>query len=170
MTFQNNVTHHYTHHRGTDNYARYFTEFILPLGIVCMWDSMRERNDNPTAARGQQRVMLISMLESPCSKKKQSSSYGERWKLAQPAVSMLMRKDYQCKLSVGHISRTMKLNLLNVPKIKWQIKHHLILLRVWQQLLCFLSKTIYYCGTCVNTHSVSQSHSSSIKMCPDKVW
>lgn len=55
--------------------------------------------------------------------KNQSNSYRERWKLPQLTVSMLMRKDYQCKLSFGHISRTRKLNLLNVPKIKWQIRH-----------------------------------------------
>lgn len=48
----------------------------------------------------------------------------ERWKLEQQTVLILMRKDHQCKFSVGHISRTMKLNLLNVPKIKWQIKHN----------------------------------------------
>lgn len=76
MTFQNNVTHHYTHHRGTDNYARYFTEFIFSSGIVCMWDSVRDRNDNPTAARGQQRVVIISMLESPRSKKPKATAMG----------------------------------------------------------------------------------------------
>lgn len=66
----------------------------------------------------------LQQKQKTMQKKTQSNSYGGRWKLAQLTVSMLMRKDYQCKLSVGHISRTIKLNLLNVPKIKRQIKHY----------------------------------------------